>query len=71
MGQRSITFAFDATLLQGRFLRLDLLRVACLMRYNAAESLMSKLSELPWEGLERFLQRTNRLGQRVGSGAQA
>ena len=71
MGQRSITFAFDATLLQGRFLRLDLLRVARFMRYNAAERLMSQLSELPWEGLERFLQQTNPLGGRVGSGATA
>ena len=71
VGQRSITFAVDSTLLQGRSLRLDLLRVARFMRYNAAERLMSKLSELPWEGLERFLQQTDRLGQRVGSRAQA
>jgi hypothetical protein len=70
-GQRSFTITFAATLQQGRFLRLDLLRVARSMRYNAAERLMSELSELPWEGLERFLQQTNPLGGRVGSGATA
>jgi hypothetical protein len=70
-GQRSFTFTFDATLQQGRFLRLDLLRVARSMRYNAADRLMSELSELPWEGLERFLQQMNPLGERVGSGATA
>jgi hypothetical protein len=41
------------------------------MRYNAAERLMSELPELPWEGLERFLQQMNPLGERVGSGATA
>jgi hypothetical protein len=65
------TLTFAATLQQGRFLRLDLLRVARFMRHNAADRLMSKLSELPWEGLERFLQQTNPLGERVGSGATA
>ena len=55
-GQRSFTFACAAALQQARFLRLDLLHVARFMRYNVAERLMSELSELPWEGLERFLQ---------------
>ncbi len=55
-GQRSFTITFAATLQQGRFLRLDLLCVARFMRYNAVDRLMSELSELPWEGLERFLQ---------------
>jgi hypothetical protein len=68
-GQRSFTLTFDATLHQGHFLRLDLLRVARFMRLNAADRLMSELSELPWEGLERFLQQMNPLGERVRSGA--
>jgi hypothetical protein len=68
-GQRSFNFTFDAALQQGRFLRLDLLLVARFMRLNAAERLMSELSELPWEGLERFLRANEpaRWARRIGS----